>query len=161
MLSETREFEFALHELAHAMGGPLVADLLGFKPGNLNRMVNPHDHGAHFRARDLVPLMRAARRLMPAAQALAPLHALARALDQVVYPIPTAQAPDVLLGLSQSARHWGDLGQSAIVAVDPAGEAGRLVSRAEFRAVEQAGHGLIASAAGVMHAVRGLRSPGA
>lgn len=154
-----REFEFAVQAVVAALGGPALGEYLGIKPGYVNRMANPHDEGAFFRAKDLLPLLRLAMDNLEPDAALAPLKVLARALGQALYPImPVVRPADVIGCLSLTARHMGELGEGTIKAIDPMGEAGQRVTRSELSIIEISGHNLIAKTAAVMGAIRALHS---
>jgi hypothetical protein len=157
----TREFEFSLQTLVATLGGPALAQALGIKQGYLNRMANPHDSGAFFRARDLLPVLRLALASLEPQTALAPLMVLARDLGLGLYPVMPAPRPaDVIGCLSLTARHFGSLGENSIAALDPQGDSGRRVSLGELRVVEESGHSLISQAAAVVSAIRAIHQGG-
>lgn len=153
-----REFEFALQRLVAALGGASLGSALGIKQGYLNRMANPDDDGTHFRAKDLIPVMRRALSSgLPHELALAPLEVMARALGLAVYQVkPHPQPADVIQDLSITARYWGCLGEGAIKALDPHGEGGRRVTTHELQVVEESGYELISHTAGVVATLRAL-----
>lgn len=151
------EFEWSLHRLVEALSAPILGPLLRIKPGYLSRMANPWDNGAHFRARDLAKAVNLGLARFGPDLALAPLTALAGQVGCGLYPLPPApDTPDVILGLSQLARAHGDLGQHAVVAIDPRGDRGPNISRSELILIESAGYGVASHAAAVMHAARAL-----
>lgn len=156
-----REFEFALQRLVAALGGKPLGTALGIKQGYLNRMTNPDDDGTHFRAKDLIPVMRLGLDTLDPDTALAPLMILARAAGQALYPVqPFPRPADVIGSLSLTARHWGRLGEGSISALDPHGEAGPRVSARELLVVEESGHSLICQTAAVISAFRALHQGG-
>lgn len=161
MLSQdqtVREFEFALQRLVAALGGASLGPSLGIKQGYLNRMTNPHDDGTHFRAKDLIPVMRLGlSRGLPHEVALGPLEVQARALGLTVYQVsPHPHPTDVILNLSITARHWGRLGEGAIAALAPNSPGGRRVTLGELAVVEESGYELISHTAGVVASMRAL-----
>lgn len=156
-----REFEFALQRLVGALGGAALGNALGIKRGYLNRMANPNDQETHFRARDLIPVMRLGLDVLDRDTALAPLMILARAAGQALYPVmPFPRPADVLGSLSLTARHWGRLGECSIAALDPHSEGGRRVTGHELLVVEESGHNLISHTAAVVSAFRALHQGG-
>lgn len=155
-------FEWSLHRLVDALGAPDLGKLLGLKPGYLSRMANPWDGGAFFRARDLGPALRLGIERLGPRRALEPLAALAGEAGCGIYPLPQAPSPpDVILGLSRLARAHGDLGERAVLAVDPRGQRGPYVSRSELMLIEAAGFDLASQVASVMQAARVLHLAGA
>ena len=151
------EFEWALHRLVETLTAPVLGPPLGVKQGYLSRMANPWDSGAHFRARDLAQTINLGLSRLGPDLALAPLAALAAQVGCGIYPLPPAPAaPDVIRGLSRLARAHGDLGEHAVIAIDPRGDRGPRVSRGELLLIETAGYGVASQAAAVMHAARAL-----
>ena len=155
--SRPTEFEWTLHRLVDALSAPVLGPRLRIKQGYLSRMANPWDSGAHFRARDLGRTINLGLARLGPDMALAPLAALAAEAGCGIYPLPPAPAaPDVIRGLSQLARAHGDLGEHAVVAIDPRGDRGPRVSRSELIQIESAGYCVASHAAAVMHAARAL-----
>lgn len=148
---EVTAFDFAVHKVADSLGSAMLAPRLGVKPGYLNRMTNPWDDGAHFRARDLLPFLRLAAAELPPNLAALPLVELARALDYAVYPLPSVpRTRNLVLTLGRCARTFGDLGDNSMAAIDPDGEGGHRVTLSELERIEAAGFGLVSHVARIL-----------
>jgi hypothetical protein len=138
-----------------------LGPVLGIDQKYLSRMANPNDHGAHFRARDLIPAMAMACQGLDPDIALGPLQAQAHALGHALYPLPAGPVnSDVITNLSRASRRFGDLGEFSIAAIDPAGEGGHRITAQELAAIQRAGFALAAKAASVVAICKALhRSP--
>ena len=145
-------FEWALHGLVGSLSAPALGKVLGIEPKYLSRMANPNDTGAHFRAKDLGPAMfLGICHGLPAGIALAPLQVLAGQLGCAVATLP--QPPThggLVLDMSKAHKAIGDLGQAAVVSIDPASHGGADITAAELEAIASAGHRLHSHIQGVV-----------
>jgi len=158
MLTLERSFEHAVHDLAMGLGCDMLGPRLGIKPGYLRRQANPHDDGAHFRARDLIPVSCLALDRLPVSLAVAPLMLFARALGYGVFPLAQSgvSPASVLDGFARVSACLGEFGAASLVAVSPHGDQGGRVTPRELAPIEAKAHALQSHVGGVVHACRGL-----
>lgn len=151
------QFDYALQDMVAAIGGRNLAPVLGIGQTYLNRMANPHDTGAHFRARDLLPTMRHGLAILPADTALAPLRIICHSLGLAVYPLPQAAGASSLVhSLSRAARRFGQLGERGICAVDPTSPGGRIITATELGRIQRSGYCLAGHVANVIAQARAI-----
>ena len=146
-------FEIALHELVNAIGAKQLEPHLGIQQKYLSRMCNPHDDGAHFRARDLGRALSLGAKLLPGSPLpQAVLKALAAESGSAVYPLPRIAGPLPLVNsLARCSRVTGELGSQVISAIDPDGPGGSSITAYEFGCIQPVVINLAGHAAAVLH----------